>query len=401
MNYLKKTILVSSLLSLMLSPLFSQNKHLILAEGNSWKPMMASNLIQNYKTIEKLPFSGFVVLGNSFTKEVMREGVQLNYQRVWNELKGLKNLYKNKRVNFLQINLDFPADFWNDEAWNNVANNFSVVAKVAKNLGFKGIVFDDEPYTLSSHKMNNFKFPTKKELTKNSTKWEKKGSEYGAWVDEKGYRNPKYSFQEHITKVTQHFKKIMQAMLKEYPSLTLLVYNGASFAHINSNKEHILITDVGLPREHEYKGAMFAGLVEGLNSTASLHDMGESYKYRNDTHFKRSYQWRKYDIAKDFYNDSLDSTFQWTVPKKARKTWSNKVQVGFMVFNKGQASNHKEFDTRQTSSITDIKATLKKALQYSDKYIVYYCQDQDWLLPNQKHPLPVSWMKMMKEVSTD
>jgi len=399
MNNLKKTILLSHILLLVVSPLFSQNKHLILAEGNSWKPMMANNLIQNHKRIEKLPFSGFVTLGNSFTKEVMREGAQLNYQRVWNELKGLKGLYKNKTDNFLQINLDFPADFWNDTAWNQVASNFAIVAKVAKDLGFKGIVFDDEPYTLSSHKMNNFKFPTKKELNKNSKTWEKKGSEYGAWVDQKAYRNPKYSFEEHITKVTQHFKHIMEMMLTRYPSITILVYNGASFAHNNSNKTHILVTDVGLPREHEYKGAMFAGLVEGLNSTASLHDMGESYKYRSDTHFKRSYQWRKYDIAKDFYNDSLDSTFQWTVPKKDRKAWSKKVTVGFMVFNKGQESNYNEFDTRQTSSILDIKTTIEKALHYSDEYVVYYCQDQDWLLPNQKHPLPSSWMEMMKKVS--
>ena len=69
-----------------------------------------------------------------------------------------------------------------------------------------------------------------------------------------------------------------------------------------------------------------------------------------------------------------------------------------MVFNKGQESNYKEYDTRNKSTINDIKATLQKALKYSDNYVVYYCQDQDWLLPNQEHPLKKGWMKMMQEL---
>jgi len=380
------------------STAIAQKKHLILAEGNTWLPLMASNLIKNHQNIEKLPFSGFVMVGNSFTKEVMKENSELNYTKVWNEVKGLKTLYPNKH-NFLQVNIDFPADFWNEEAWKTVIHNFSIVAKIAKDLNFKGIAFDDEPYTLTAHKMNNFKFPTKMDILFHSRKyvsWEKKGSEE-SWVDEKAYRNPSYSFEEHMRKVTLLFESIMRTMAKSYPELTLLVYNGPSFAHNNSNKRNIIVSDVGLPREHEYKGAIFAGLQKGLEHNVSLHDMGESYKYRTSKHFEQAYQWRKYDIAKESYN-KLDSDYQWIVPKEQRVLWSKEVQVGFMVFNKGQESNHKEYDTRETSTIKDIKASLIKALSYSDNYVIYYCQDQDWLLPNQQHPLDKKWINMMEEV---
>jgi hypothetical protein len=200
-----------------------------------------------------------------------------------------------------------------------------------------------------------------------------------------------------MKKVSLHFESIMSAMAKSYPELTLLVYNGPSFAHNNSNKRNIIVTDVGLPREHEYKGAIFAGLQKGLEENVRLHDMGESYKYRTSKHFEQAYQWRKYDIAKDSYN-KLDSDYQWIVPKEQRVLWSKEVQVGFMVFNKGQESNHKEYDTRETSSIKDIKSSLVKALSYSDNYVIYYCQDQDWLLPNQQHPLDIKWIEMMREV---
>jgi hypothetical protein len=330
----------------------------------------------------------------------MQKNMHLSYKKVWKEVHGLENLYQKKQHNFMQINIDFPADFWDDEAWNIVIENFSIVAKIAKRLHFKGIVFDDEPYTHSAHKMNNFKFPTTTEVFFNSkkyTSWEKKGSE-SAWVDRKAYRNDQYSFEEHMNQVTKRFKKIMNAMTKSYPALTLLVYNGASFAHKNSNKENIIVTDVGLPREHEYKGAIFAGLHQGLGAKATLHDMGESYKYRTNKHFKQSYQWRKFDIAKNKYNDDLDSSYQWSIPKKQRSSWSKDIQIGFMVFNKGQESNYKEYDTQKYSTIINIKETLTKALHYSDNYVIYYCQNQDWLLPNQKYPLPKKWMEMMRKV---
>jgi hypothetical protein len=395
MKILKLFPLILTLICLGISPLLAQKKHLILAEGNYWKPMMADNFIQNHKRINTLPFSGFVMVGNTYTNISMKKGVNLDYKIVWNEVKGVKNLYPNKH-NFMQINMDFPGDFWDDNIWENVSKNFAVVAKVAKDLNFKGIVFDDEPYTINAHKMNNFKFPNRDEIKEDSKKWEIKGCE-ASWVDKKAYRNPLYTFQEHMQKVTQRFKDIMQGMTKVYPDLTLLVYNGPSFAHTNSNKLNTLVTDVGLPREHEYKGAIFVGFKQGLTEHAQLHDMGESYKYRTDKHFQQAYQWRKYDIAKDSSN-RLNPSYQWIIPKEQRASWSKEVQVGFMVFNKGQESNYKEYDTRNTSNIHNIKATLQKALKYSDKYVIYYSQDQDWLLPNQQHPLKKRWMKMMKEL---
>jgi len=393
-------ILYTILLTLFGHTLLAQDKHLILVEGNFWKPLMAPNLIEHQKEIEELPFSGFVMVGNSFTKRVMQEGINLTYQEVWSELKGLKNLYKKKTDNFLQINIDFPGDFWNNQAWERVTHNFAVVAQVAHDIGFKGIIFDDEPYTLSSHKMVNFKFPNSREIIltlKSHASWEKKGSE-SEWVDKKGYRNPQYNFREHMSQVTSRFKSIMQAMEKSYPNLTLLVYNGPSFAHPNSNRDTMIVTDVGLPREHEYKGAIFAGLLEGVENNATLHDMGESYRYRTEKHFNQAYQWRKYDIAKPL-NNQLDSSYQWRVEPRLQEIWSKKVNVGFMVFNKGQTSNHKEYDTQNKSSYKDIEETLKKALKYSDKYVLYYAQDQDWLLPNQKHPLNKDWFNMVKRVN--
>ncbi|HIP12824.1 MAG TPA: hypothetical protein EYG73_08925 [Arcobacter sp.] len=392
---MKKTILLLFTFSTLL---LSNQKYLILAEGNGWFPHMAINLIKNHDKISKLPFHGFVVVGNTFTERTMRKDHILKYHKVWNELKGLKDLYP-KKHNFLQINIDFPADYWNDSAWEMVTQNFYTVAKVAKELGFKGIVFDDEPYVKSAKKMINFKFPTKNNLIETPKKyndWEKKGAEED-WVDKSAYRNPKYTFQEHTQKVQSRFKAIMKAMVRAYPKLTVLVYLGPSLSHANSNKEYLIVINMGLARENELHGPIFVGLKQGLGALSSLHDMGESYKYRKDKHFGYAYQWRKNNIAKNRYNDLLDNSYQWIVPISERKTWSKEVQVGFMVFNKGQISNYKEYNTLKTSSREDIGNTLNKALKYSDKYVIYYCHNQDWLLAKDE-PLTNEWMSMMKNI---
>ena len=382
------------------SQLLASEKHLILAEGNGWFPHMAENLVKNHKTISKLPFAGFVVVGNSFTDLVMAKNKTVSYEQVWNELKGLKGLYKNQKHNFLQINIHFPADFWNDKAWEQVSQNFATVAKVSKELGFKGIVFDDEPYSLDAKKMVNFKFPSKTKLKSKPNEyqsWQKKGAE-PAWVDKNAYANKHYTFSEHMHQVSLRFKNIMSSMSNVYPELVTLVYLGPSLSHMNSNLNHPIVIDMGNPRENEYHGAIFTGLKQGLSSQAKLHDMGESYKYRQDKHFKQAYQWRKYDIAKDKYNEPLNPQIHWTVPKNERQTWSKEVNIGFMVFNKGQKSSYTEFTTLHRSSLKEIEETLNKALKYSDEYVIFYPEEQDWLLPNKNYPLSNAWMQMMKRV---
>ena len=395
---MQKTIFLTVL---MLSSLISNEKHLILAEANGWFPHMAKNLIANHKTISKLPFSGFIMVGNHYTNLVMEKDRKLTYDYVWNEIKGMKGLYQKQTHNFLQVNILSPGDFWDDEAWEQVSKNFAIVAKVAKDLGFKGIVFDDEAYNPSAKKMLNFKFPTTKEVEKNPklySSWEKKGAEH-PWVDKNAYRNPKYTFKEHVEKITYRFENIMSAMVENYPSIEVLVYLGPSLSHVNSNRKHPVVVDLGKPRNHEFHGAIFTGLKQGLNTQASLHDMGESYKYREDKHFKNAYQWRKNDIAKDEFNNKLNENYQWLIPKNERLTWSDEVKVGFMVSNRGQKSTVTGFTTLNTSSREDIGETLKKALKFSDKYVIYYATEQDWLLPNKKYPLPKVWMEMLKDIS--
>jgi hypothetical protein len=104
--------------------LLATPKHLILSQGGNWSPKMVESHVQNRDFIEKLPFTGYVIVGNSYTHGVMTKDRVVSYEKVWKEMRSLKNLYKIKKDNFLEIYLKFPADFWDDKAWEQVTKTF-------------------------------------------------------------------------------------------------------------------------------------------------------------------------------------------------------------------------------------------------------------------------------------
>ena len=333
------------------------NKQLILHQKGHWLPSMAGNFASRAAYINSLPFSGFTMVGNSYTNRVMEPNTPLlSYSYIWNEVKDVKGLYPAKS-NFLVVHMHFPGDFWDDSVWNNVIANFKTLAKVAKNLGFRGIIYDDEPYDLESHKMNNYKH----------------GNE---WFDDNAYKNPNYTFAEHSAKITARFKQIMEAMVSEYPAIDVLYYHSPVEGHIKANRGingHPVVVNVGLERQHEWNGAMFLGFKKGLSHQATLHDMGEDYRLRSQTHFDDAYTWRKHTIASNAINNAVDATQHWIVPQEERATWADEVHVNFMVSNEPLASaDYPEFDTTNSVGLNDMKTTLERSLDKSDKYVIFY-----------------------------
>ncbi len=408
-------------------------KKLIFLDGYlGWYYSLPPYLSQYYAELEKLPFSGFAVVGNVFTSYVMSADSNSNnvsYQRVWNEVSSLQNLFTIKTDNFLRINLDFPGDFWDDAVWQRTRNNFSAVAKAAKNLGFKGILFDDEPYAGGqhpyAHKMSNFKFPQKAAVQahpENYEQWEIDESviNRGDWVDyscringqsvenseDCAYRNPAYSFIEHMDKVSSRFEEIMQAMVAEFPGITVLVLHGPATAHPNTNIDDHYIKPNGIFETNEYKGAMFVGFKAGLSAQAQLHDLGEFYSYSTDEHFQHAYQWRKYDIATTRYNQNINATYHWTVPENQRSSWSAEVGVGFMVSDYDQTEfvDRGGYNTQGLCTPADVESRFMKALKFADEYVVFYSDsslsscnsDIRWLDVSQ--PVEPVWLNMVQRV---
>lgn len=429
---MKKAILLL-LISLISAPAMAQKQVIFLDGYLGWFYSMPPYLIEHHEEVEKLPFSGFVVVGNVYTSYTMSADPNSNnvtYSRVWNEVKSLKDVYKNKTHNFLRINLDFPGDFWDDAVWQKTADNFAAVAEAAKNIGFKGILFDDEVYAggqhTQAHYMSNFKFPKRLDVENNPGNyedWEISESleNRGDWVDYKcridgqtvensedcSYRNPAYTFKEHMDKVASRFKDIMLAMEAKYPNITMLVLHGPATAHPKTNIAGHYIKPNSIFETNEYKGAMFLGLKQGLNGSARLHDMGEFYQYNTDQHFQNSYQWRKHDIVSEAYNQGLDDTYRWIVPTDDRASWSNDVKAGFMVSDYGLKHDLPEYDIENSCHPAEVESRLTKALDKSDEYVIYYSDSELSICENDirwtdiSGPVEPAWLNMMQGVYDD
>ncbi len=332
-------------------------KQLILHQKGHWQPSMAGNFATRAAYINSLPFSGFTMVGNSYTNRLMEPNAPLlSYAYIWNEVKDVKDLYPTKS-NFLAVHMHFPGDFWDDAIWNNVIANFKTLAKVAKDLGFSGIIYDDEPYDLESYKMHNYKH----------------GNE---WFDDNAYKNPNYNFVEHSAKISARFKQIMEAMISEYPTIDVLYYHSPVEGHIEADtgiNGHPVVVNVGLERQHEWNSAMFLGFKQGLSHQASLHDMGEDYRLRTQAHFNDAYNWRKHSIASNATNNAVDATQHWILPQAERASWADEVNVDFMVSNEPLVSvAYPEFDTTNSVGLNDMKTTLERALDKADSYVVFY-----------------------------
>jgi hypothetical protein len=161
-------------------------------------------MLQNLKAMEQTPFSG-VALALSGTDDrgatIHSNSVFTNqpWRREWfqKDIETLK-LVKSSRLtdNFLACDTTpaskelFP-DLFDDSAWKNVAGHFRILAAVAREVGFKGIFFDPEAYTLSAFGYD--KLPGK------------------------GGR----SYAECAAKLRQRGHEVMSAMGSEYPGMTL------------------------------------------------------------------------------------------------------------------------------------------------------------------------------------
>lgn len=431
MNKIKRLIFVFFFIGIVPSAALAE-KHLIFLDGYlGWFYSLPAYLKEHHTQLEQLPFSGFSVVGNVYTSYVMSADPNSNnvtYERVWNEVGVLQNVFQVKTDNFLRINLDFPGDFWDDNVWQITTRNFAAVAKAAKNLGFKGILFDDEPYASGQHTlsnyMSNFKFPKRAEVQANPgdyEQWEIDESVFnrGDWVDYScrrdgqsevnsencAYRNPNHSFIEHMDKVATRFADIMLAMEAEFPDITVLVLHGPATAHPNSNIPNHNIKPNGIFETNEYKGAMFVGLKMGLTGNAELHDLGEFYSYSSDQHFQDSYQWRKYDIASEAYNQNLDSSYRWVVPENERNSWSDEVGVGFMISDYDQSPfDRGGYDTTGMCTPPDVESRFNKAFDTTDDYVIFYSDsglsscglDNRWM--DVSEPVVPAWRNMLQRV---
>ena len=347
-------------LSLFISPGFSQKKlstnktgavqkkYLIIAQRPTPSGYPAV-IVNNIPHIESQPFDGMFI--NSVAGWNLMNGQSVSYDSIYNEFAMLKGKFKKFRYNYLYIFNNYPGDFWDDTIWGITAQNFANMARVAKELGFRGVIYDNEEYR------------------------PKKWLNYG-----ESYRNPKYDLLQHRDQVILRGKQIMEAMVKVFPAIEVFTYHGPYLSEPNYKIPSVIMQQAGSWDSSELLGPFFVGMMLGKGDSGTIIDGGEVYQYRTAKDFKNSYDMRKYEIASE-------ETNSWFIPYKLRLNWPNQINISFGVFNV-------QWLPAYPMDAAIMKTTLINALKFTDKYVWYYTEDDSWLEPGK---MPTEWINTVIE----
>ena len=110
-------------------------------------------------------------------------------------LKGCK--FQRLTDNFIMLNANpGDVDWFDDAGWRNIVEHWRIAAWVARQSGFKGILFDPEPYA-----------PPHAQFS------------YSAQPE-----RDKHTFDEYCAKARQRGREVMEAVAEEYPDITIFCF---------------------------------------------------------------------------------------------------------------------------------------------------------------------------------
>lgn len=175
----------------------------LIATG--WDKPDSRRLLENLAEIEKQPFDGVVIEVSGTKPDGKPCGIRTTFnnqkwEREWfqpvvDQLKACR--FQRLTDNFITLGANpGNVDWFDDEGWKNIVEHWRIGAWIAKQSGFKGILFDPEPYT-----------PPYVQFS------------YNTQPD-----RDQHSFSEYHAKARQHGREIMQAVVEEYPDITLFCY---------------------------------------------------------------------------------------------------------------------------------------------------------------------------------
>jgi hypothetical protein len=187
--------------------------------------------------------------------------------------------------NFAVVSMQHDLDAFDD--WSVVVANFTALARVARDAGLVGIVIDNESQAgLRANYPYDLKFPTR-------------------------------TIEDYRAQTQMVGKRIMQAIVAEFPDAAVVVLRGAG-AEPN--------TPVNLVKREadsaKLLGSFFAGFVEARGSRSLLVDGGTDYGLRTAEQFDGAAAWRRTGLP----SAATDSAF---ISDALRAAWPTAVNISF------------------------------------------------------------------------
>ncbi len=292
---------------------------------------------ENIDRMEQLPFDGFVFHANT------DQGVNPVWE-IWGSRKfeisefgqAIRDLRATEfhRLNdrFLRVNVTpGTVDWFDDDAWPTVLNNFEVVAKIARQGLTKGFMFDVEQY-------NSALFDFRQQKHRDSRSF----AEYQAQVRERG-------------------RQWMRTVNKEFPDITILLTFGYSITRPKGESKDRSESHYGLLAD------FLDGLLDACSDRTTIVDAWES-----------SYPNKRHEQFVKAYDTIREQSVAWTAnPEKYRRH----VRAGFGIW---MDYNWRKFGwdladfSKNHLTPAEFEYSVHSALRTSDAYVWVYTEQPRW-----------------------
>jgi hypothetical protein len=310
---------------------------------------------ENIQKMEQFPFDGLVfhaLTGKraNLAWEVWggRKFAADDFQQAVADLKATR--FSRFTERFLRVNVTpGKVDWFDDEAWACVVNNFGVAAQVAKEGRCKGFMFDTEQY----EGVKVFDYRQQKEKDKKT-------------------------FAAYQAKVRQRGREWARAVNQQFPDITILL----TFAYALSQR-----TGSAKDRSGAAYGLLadfLDGVLDACSRETVLVDAWEfSYPYKERQQFEQAYE----TITKKAPG--------WTaVPEK----YKGHVKAGFGVWmdHKRKGWDVADF-SKNYFGPGELEAAVRSALAVSDGYVWIYSERPKWWT---KELLPQAYVEALAKART-
>jgi hypothetical protein len=262
-------------------------------------------------------------------------------------LEPLSGAFENLTENYILTQTDDPGDLFDDAAWAQVVDNWRILARVAEEVGFAGIQFDNEEYF---------------------DPWDDFPEDYGPDGVARG-------LEAYQAQASLRGREIAQAVAEVWPDAKLSVMHGPYLSVEGGPAEPPAIeAQAGGADQYELLGAFFTGLAEGAGPEMTIIDGGELYQLRSEAEFK---------AARDYRAETVPGLIDWEVDPALLEDWDGRIAFGNTIYTD-------EFPPGSVQDPESFEATLAAAIATSEELVVVFSEigQFGWL---ERETLPPEW----------
>lgn len=318
-----------------------------------WDQVSPERLVEHMELVEQQPFHGQVIRFNGrgdapqFRLAFQNEDWDMSaIEQVIEDLKAAQAKSTKPWERFLLMNANpGNVDWFDDEGFASVVEHWRIAARVAREGGLKGILFDPEPYAKPHRQF--------------------------AWTAQAGH--DERSFLQYHAKARERGAAVMAAIADEYPEITLFCYFMNSVNRMAAQRPDPVAALAG--GTYDLLPGFIDGWLDVIPPTVTLVDGCESaYRFNSQVEYLSAYNRIKNDC-------------QWLVSPENRAKYRAQVQVGFGFYldpyiNPPDSTWY--IDPQGMERVERLGQNLRHALDVTDEYVWVYGEKASWW-PN-PHP---------------